>query len=48
MVEKIKILENDCRPEFEKEINGYLKKGWKIKGNLINNNGSLIVMIIKK
>ncbi len=48
MEEKIKILESNCTPEFEKTINEYLKKGWKIKGNLLNNNGCLTLMIIKK
>ncbi len=48
MEKRIKILESNCTPEFENTINEYLKKGWKIKGNLLNNNGSLILMMIIK
>lgn len=44
---KVKILENDCRPKLEKTINNHLKKGWKIKGNLLKGDGSLIIMMYK-
>jgi|25_taG_2_1085351.scaffolds.fasta_scaffold66348_1 hypothetical protein len=47
MSEKIKILGSSCKPEFEKTINAYLKKGWRIRGDMVKYGDSLTIMIIK-
>ncbi len=44
-MKEVKVLENNCTPCLEKDINEYLKKGWKIKGNIINGENSLVILL---
>ena len=48
-MEKIKILNSDGKSskEFEQEINTFLSKGWKLKGNMFF-DGVLTQVIVKK
>jgi len=44
----IKILTSQHFPNFDKEINEYLKNGWKTKGNLVfDENGKPFMVLYK-
>ncbi len=45
---KIKILDSSSTRNFEKSINKYLKKGWKIRGNVFKGFDCLNVVLYKR
>lgn len=47
METKAKILNGGNAIELEKKINQYLKKGYKIKGDIIYNVGDLMILVAK-
>lgn len=47
-MKKIKILDSTTIPNLEKSINKYLRKGWKIKGNVFNGCDCSKVVLYKK